>query len=77
MPIRPIKPIKSVDFCLLVESVDALFDELEGGFDVVVETHREADEAFAHAHLFLDLFGHLARGRLAAVAEEGLEVATA
>ena len=56
---------------------DGLFDELEGGFDVVVETHGEADEAFGHAHFFLNVFGNFGAGALAAVGEEGLEVAEA
>ena len=74
MPIRPIKPIKTIGIILLVEGVHALLDELEGSLDVVVETHAEAYQAFAHAHLLLDVLGHLGAGALAAVAEEGLEV---
>ena len=62
---------------LFVALVNRLFDELEGGFDVVVEAHGEADEAFAHAHFLLDVLRNLGAGALTAVAEEGLEVAEA
>ena len=56
---------------------DGLFDELEGGFDVVVETHGETDESFGHTHFLLDVFRDFGAGALATVGEEGLEVAEA
>ena len=61
----------------LFRGLDSLFDELEGALGIVVQTDRETDEAFAHAHLFLNVFRNLRGGGLARVAEQSLEVAEA